>query len=677
MKKLYTFLFSLLLVGGLTAQVSFFDDFESYEVGDYVGVASDDWTTWTNSPGSSEDTQVSDEQAASGTKSLKFVAGSTAGGPTDVILKFGDVYEQGDFEYEMNMFVVSGTGAYFNFQGADPPGSVWAVEFAFNDNGNLLISNNSGALLETTYVHDTWFNIRIVVDLTNNLWRVMIDDEIQGSFANPLNVVASIDLFPFNGNGNGASTFYVDDVAFGYEPYVQPALDGGVTNVNVGGLKKLVGTPVIISGEVKNQGMEVINSFDLTWSDGTNNYTDSYTDVNLASLATYNFQLSTPFVVENEDNTITVTLSNVNGMDDEDPENNTRAADLTGVTPAPGKHVVAEEGTGTWCQWCPRGAVFMDFMATTYPDYFVGIAVHNNDPMEVEEYDAGVGAFDGFTGYPGVIIDRINVIDPSVLENSFYDEIIKTPVAVLSNGAEYNPDTRELQLSVTAEFSEAVSGDYRLNMVIVEDDVTGTTSAYNQANAYAGGANGPMGGYENLPFSVPASMMVYDHVARAILGGFDGEAGSLPGSMEAGGVYSDFYSYQLPEDYEYDQIKIIGILIAPDGHIENASEVTIDEAIANGLAVGTEDPIVTDRDVQVSPNPFREMTTIRVQIAERAPVSIQIVNSLGQVVASQNYGERFGQVDFPLYANGLANGLYTARIQVGSDVVSKKIILAR
>ncbi len=677
MKKLYTLLLGLFVVGTLSAQISFSDDFESYEVGAYVAASSSDWTTWTDSPGSSEDSQISDEQAASGTKSLKLVAGSAGGGPADVILKFGDVHTDGDFEFEMNMFVVSGTGAYFNFQGADPPGSVWAVEFAFNDNGNLLVSNNSGALLETTYVHDTWFNIRIVVDLTNNLWQVLIDDEEQGSFSNPLNMVASIDLFPFNGNGNGTSIFYVDDVAFGYEPYVQPALDAGVIDVNLGGLKKLVGSPVVISGQVKNQGIETINSFDLTWSDGTNSNTDSYTDLNLASLETFDFQLSAPFVVENEDNTITVTLSNVNGMEDEDPDNNVRTADLTGVTPAPGKHVVAEEGTGTWCQWCPRGAVFMDFMADTYPDYFVGIAVHNNDPMEVMEYDAGVGSFPGFTGYPGVIVDRNSVIDPAVLENSFYDEIVNAPKAILTNGAEYNPDTRELKLSVTAEFSEAVSGDYRLNMVIVEDGVTGTSAGYNQTNAYAGGANGPMGGYENLPFTVPASQMVYDHVARAILGGFEGEAGSLPTSIDAGGIHSDWFNYEIPEDYEYDKIKVIGILIAPDGSIDNATEVIIDEAIANGLAVGTEDPIVTEQDVQVSPNPFREITTIRVQIAERAPVNIQVVNSLGQVVASQNYGELFGQVDFPFYAHNLPNGLYTARIQVGADVVSKKIMLAR
>ncbi|GJM34380.1 MAG: hypothetical protein DHS20C18_33810 [Saprospiraceae bacterium] len=677
MKKLYIIFLGLFLVNALMAQISFSDDFESYTVDAYLAASSSDWTTWTNSPGSSEDVRISDEQAASGTKSLKFVAGAAGGGPADVILKFGDVYEEGDFEFELNMFVVSGTGAYFNFQGADPPGSIWALEFAFNDNGNILISNNGGTLLETSYTHDTWFNFRIVVDLTNNLWTIYMDDVEQGSFGNSINVLASLDLFPFNGNGNGTSTFYVDDVSFGYEPYVQPGLDVGVINVSLGGVKKLVGAPVIVSGEVKNQGMDVVNSFDITWGDGSNSHTESYTDLNLASLATFNFQHPVPLTVLEDENTVTVTVSNVNGQDDDDPDNDNRVVNLTGVVPAPGKHVVVEEGTGTWCQWCPRGAVFMDFMTVNYPDYFVGIAVHNNDPMEVTEYDNGVSTFPGFTGYPGIIVDRINVLDPLEIEDGFFDEIIKAPVATLTNGAEYNPDTRELQLSVTAEFNTAVSGNYRLNMVIIEDGVTGTSSAYNQINAYAGGGNGPMGGYENLPSSVPASMMVYDHVARAILGGFAGLPGSLPTSIETGEIYSNFFSYEIPAGYEYDEIQIIGILIAPDGHIENATEVTIDGAIANGLAVGTDDPAITENDVQVSPNPFREMTTIRINIAERAAVNIQVLNTLGQVVSSQNYGELFGQIDFPIHANQMDNGLYTVRIQVGNDVVSKKIILSR
>ena len=67
--------------------------------------------------------------------------------------------------------------------------------------------------------------------------------------------------------------------------------------------------------------------------------------------------------------------------------------------------------------------------------------------------------------------------------------------------------------------------------VVVEDGVRGTGSGYNQVNAYSGGANGPMGNYHNLPNPVPAAQMVYDHVARAILGNWVGTEASLPTSV--------------------------------------------------------------------------------------------------------------------------------------------------
>ena len=57
----------------------------------------------------------------------------------------------------------------------------------------------------------------------------------------------------------------------------------------------------------------------------------------------------------------------------------TLSISVTGTYAAPGKIVVGEEGTGTWCGWCPRGSVAMNWMDEKYYGYWQGIAVHNND----------------------------------------------------------------------------------------------------------------------------------------------------------------------------------------------------------------------------------------------------------------------------------------------------------
>src|SRR5690606_30251113 len=91
--------------------------------------------------------------------------------------------------------------------------------------------------------------------------------------------------------------------------------------------------------------------------------------------------------------------------------------------------------------------VFMDYMEDNYHDFFVGVAVHNNDPMVYPEYDNGVGGF--IPGYPSVIMDRSSVIDPSEMEPDFLGKVVQAPVGIITNGATYDSVTRILKISLT------------------------------------------------------------------------------------------------------------------------------------------------------------------------------------------------------------------------------------
>jgi hypothetical protein len=87
---------------------------------------------------------------------------------------------------------------------------------------------------------------------------------------------------------------------------------------------------------------------------------------------------------------------------EEKETNVTAAKKFNTVSQIVEKNVVIEEGTGTWCGWCPRGAVAMEYMYDTYPTRFIGVAVHNADPMTVTEYDDGAN----LSGFPGCNVDR-------------------------------------------------------------------------------------------------------------------------------------------------------------------------------------------------------------------------------------------------------------------------------
>ncbi len=232
------------------------------------------------------------------------------------------------------------------------------------------------------------------------------------------------------------------------------------------------------------------------------------------------------------------------------------------------KRVLIEEGTGTWCNWCPRGFVFGEQMVYEYDAIF--IAIHMGDVMESSpEY----GDATNMTGLPAGNVDRVAMdIDPADWETSVISQMNNIPPADISVTTNFNAGTRILTMTVTADFFTSLSGNYKLGAVVVEDAVTGITTAYDQQNAYSGGTT-QMGGWENLPNPVPARQMVYDHVARYLASEYEGDAGSLPGTIAAGSQHSHTLSFTLPADYDEEYTHVVGYITnATTGAILNAGK---------------------------------------------------------------------------------------------------------
>ena len=231
------------------------------------------------------------------------------------------------------------------------------------------------------------------------------------------------------------------------------------------------------------------------------------------------------------------------------------------------KNVLVEELTGTWCQWCPGGMYYGDSLVKAY-DNVIFVAIHCDDPMEyVEYYEAS-----GLTGAPTANINR-RYFGESI--NNWFPrtetEMQADPLANVGVANDYDAGTRTLTATVSIEALAALNGGYRIGAIVVEDAVTGPAPAYNQANSYSGGSHGEMGGFENMPNPIPASRIAYDHVGRKLLGGYHGEEGSVPADLQAGGTASAEFTYSVPENFDPDYIRVIGILIAPDASIENAA----------------------------------------------------------------------------------------------------------
>lgn len=234
--------------------------------------------------------------------------------------------------------------------------------------------------------------------------------------------------------------------------------------------------------------------------------------------------------------------------------------------------VVSEELTGTWCGWCIRGIVTLEEMKELYPESFIGIAVHSGDFLEADGYAEYIKDVSASTGFPYSITcrDRSAAGDPAKIP-TFYERKANADIKGCIE-LELSADNDECMAKSNVVLNENISdGRYRMSYVIVENDVFEEQNPnYRQLNYYAGGENGPMGGYEDMP-----ELLVNYHfndVARGIIGDVSGIAESLPYVMDMGKEYTHEVTFSLPQEViNPDNVYIVAMLIdGRNGSIVNA-----------------------------------------------------------------------------------------------------------
>ena len=135
------------------------------------------------------------------------------------------------------------------------------------------------------------------------------------------------------------------------------------------------------SVDVRNFGLNVINSFDLTFDYNGIQVTENISNINLGfglgSLDVMTVEFANPITLTGGTNPAVIYIHNINSGVNQSTSDDTLIVNIEAVVPAPGKLVIGEEATGTWCSWCPRGAVAMNWMDHDYEGFLQGIAVHN------------------------------------------------------------------------------------------------------------------------------------------------------------------------------------------------------------------------------------------------------------------------------------------------------------
>ncbi len=342
-------------------------------------------------------------------------------------------------------------------------------------------------------------------------------------------------------------------------------------------------TPAQLYGEVTNHGGNTIEEVEVTYQLGNEAATAKtvklYSPINYGETSYFIAEDVVYAGYEGTDIKATAKISKLNGNGY--TESDQLATFFWASDRAFDRTVVVEEGTGTWCGYCPMGITAMEQMKANHPDDFIGIAIHrsqsmmNRDPMVTSTYNGAQ-----FDGYPSANVNRYyNGIspDPTTLELAYsIMKMYPVPATVEITSAVPAADNSTIAITTTTETAVEMTG-LALAYVVIENQV----GPYKQTNYFSTDYDGTTGGFsERYGWGDKGASveMLYDDVARDVFD-YAGLSGSVSANVPKCGKDSYTYNVSLNRVTNKDNYEIAVLLIDTNsGEVLNADKISASEA---------------------------------------------------------------------------------------------------
>jgi len=226
--------------------------------------------------------------------------------------------------------------------------------------------------------------------------------------------------------------------------------------------------------------------------------------------------------------------------------------------PAGNRVVLIEEFTGKGCTQCPKGSRELANLLTLFPNNLVAVSIHAGpfaNPASYPELGPNdlrspqaqelFNLLSPILFYPTGAVDRTLVSgDMQLTLNQWASAITKEletePAVDISIENVYNDVTRELEVTVSGIGKYSVTGDLRLSVMVIENNII------DGQNDIEAGGNGIVLDY------------VHKHVLRTMLTPAAGE--SILTSISTGQTFSQTYTTTIPVAWNADNMEIIAFI---------------------------------------------------------------------------------------------------------------------
>lgn len=336
------------------------------------------------------------------------------------------------------------------------------------------------------------------------------------------------------------------------------------------------------------------------------------------------------------------------------------------------RRVLLEFTTSNTCEYCGcLDSLLKSSTMIQYPQTVI-LAMHGTIRPPADPYsiyfgstirDSLIGPEVGFSA-PMSFIDRSfwSYVDYMRYRDSLnyrYTTSPVSPVELTVASKVYNPVTRMLTVTINAKAEQTLTGDYRINFVISEN---------NLISFQAGG-----------PCNEQSFNFDHDWVIRTMANGYDGEL-LINGTWNQNQVISRTFSYQVDsawvaENSEYNVYVYKRLSLLRHSEVQQATK----GPVTGSIGINNTGAEVRGYGLwQNYPNPFNPVTNIKFSIPRNESVKIVLYNSLGNEAAVFFSGRlNAGIYNLQVDMSSFGSGAYYCKMETKGFSETKKLMLVK